>query len=60
MPENKRIIRAGSFPLYEIVQSNDKLFVTIREPNNSNRGIKVLSSVVPMIIEALQQVSRDS
>jgi len=34
MPENKRIIRAGSFPLYEIVQSTDRLSVTIRESNN--------------------------
>jgi hypothetical protein len=60
MPENKRIIRAGSFPLYEIAQSGDKLFVTIRESNNPNREIELLSSVVPMIIEALRQVSRES
>ena len=61
MPENnKRIVRVGSLPFYEIEQSAERIFVTIREVNNPNREVEVLDSVIPMLIEALQALQGTS
>jgi hypothetical protein len=50
------IITAGSRPVYEIVKSDDGLTVTIREAQNHEHKIDLISSVIPTLIRMLQKL----
>ena len=54
MAEETHVIRAGGQPVYEIVVSDDRLLVTIREAENHEHKIELISSVIPTLIDMLR------
>jgi hypothetical protein len=54
MPEQVHVIAAGSRPVYEVVTSEDGLTITIREAENHEHKIVLLSSVLGTLIRTLQ------
>jgi hypothetical protein len=56
MSEQVEVISAGSNPVYEVVVSEDRQTVTIREADNPERNIELISSVVGTLISVLQKL----
>ncbi len=55
MPEKIHTITAGSREVYELVESEDGLYLTIRDAANHDHQIRLTSSVVPILIQALKK-----
>ncbi len=56
MSEEIHLIRAGSRPVYEVVVSEDRLLVTIREAEDHDHRVELISSVIPTLIEILRKI----
>jgi hypothetical protein len=41
---------------YEVVESEDGLYVTIREVSNRERQVRMLRSVVPQLVNTLREI----
>jgi len=58
MAEKIHSISAGSTRLYEVVESEDGLLVTIREAEDHSHKIELIGSVLPTLIEVLQEIPK--
>jgi hypothetical protein len=49
-------ISAGRHSVYQIVVSDDKRTVTIRETENHNHKVDLMSSVIPTLVDILRKL----
>jgi hypothetical protein len=49
-------IYAGKDPVYEVVKSEDGLRITIRAADNHDEKVELMSSVVPILVQVLQDL----
>ncbi len=59
MPEDIRVITAGRHDVYEVVKSEDGQRLTIREAQNHDHKIELISSVIPTLIQVLREIQSE-
>ena len=55
MANKTRKVAAGNEELYEIVENDDGVTVTVRSTEDESEHIIVLKSMIPILVDSLQE-----
>ena len=52
------VVRVGSTPVYELVQTEQRPSVVLRSTDHSAERITIISSAIPTLVQALRQIHK--
>lgn len=58
--EKVHVVRGGSRPVYEVIESADEVSVTIRYAGDHKQQLTLLRSTVPSLADVLREIVRKS
>jgi hypothetical protein len=58
--EKIHVVKGGSRPVYEVIESADEVSVTIRYAGDHKEKLTILKSTVPSLADVLKEIARKS